>query len=218
MILLAVDYSASRRSLALARKGRVLAETGQSTGSQMGMAALVDDLLGVAAVPRDAISAIAVGLGPGSYTGIRATIAFAQGWELAVGVKITGHPSTRACAVKCLSLGLTGRVAIIIDAQRGEFYLEEVRVSSEGVTPLAPLRLAAQSEVIALANEGVQLAGPDVARFGSRAVVVMPEAAALAELAADGPWLPAGSLEPLYLRPTSFRRAACSTARGSTGA
>ena len=47
---------------------------------------------------REAIEAIAVGLGPGSYTGIRAAIALAQGWQLAREVKTLGVSSVAAMA------------------------------------------------------------------------------------------------------------------------
>ena len=72
---------------------------------------------------------IAVGLGPGSYTGIRAAIAMAQGWQLARGVKLLGVSSAEALAAQAQAENIFGRVNLVIDAQRGEFYLATWEIS-----------------------------------------------------------------------------------------
>jgi tRNA A37 threonylcarbamoyladenosine modification protein TsaB len=47
----------------------------------------------------------------------------AQGWQLARAVKLVGVSSASAIAAQGLSEGLRGLVNVVIDAQRGEFYL-----------------------------------------------------------------------------------------------
>lgn len=68
------------------------------------------------------IDAIAVGLGPGSYTGIRSALAIAQGWYLARGVMAIGVSSAEAIAFEAWRNDLRGPVEVVIDAQRGEVY------------------------------------------------------------------------------------------------
>ncbi len=216
-MLLALDCSSSRRSVALARHGTIAGELSQSApGSSV--LAMADELFSLAGVGRDAIQTLVVGLGPGSYTGIRAAIAVAQGWHLATRVRLLGISSADACAVRARHLGHRGRTAVVIDAQRGEFYCAEFDLLHDRCMPLRPIRLVSRDEIHALAREGVLIAGPDVASFGARARAIFPEASALALIAMDhldsaaSESAPCGAatvahLEPIYLRPVSFTRA-----------
>jgi len=97
MTILALEFSSERRSVALARDGIVLSEAVEQTGGRATNAlGLIESALATAGLSRDEIEVIAVGLGPGSYTGIRAAIAVAQGWQLARGVKLLGISSAEA--------------------------------------------------------------------------------------------------------------------------
>ena len=75
---------------------------------------------------------IAVGLGPGSYTGIRVAISMAQGWQLARGVKLLGVSSAECLAAQAQAEKIFGRVNVVIDAQRNEFYLATYEISPRG--------------------------------------------------------------------------------------
>lgn len=210
MNLLALECSSSRRSVALWRDGSVLAETFQSAGRDTRLLGMVEEVLGLAALPRETVDVVAVGLGPGSYTGIRAAIAVAQGWALATGCRLAGVSSVAACAWRCQRLGWRGRIGLVVDGQRGEFYLGRYRVTDEGAQEVEPLRLVSGGDFGRDVEEGWLLAGPDVLATGQPGRLVMPDAAAVAELAAevvatDGG--EAGMLELIYLRPTAFVRA-----------
>ena len=64
---------------------------------------------------------VAVGLGPGSYTGTRATVAFARGLCFASGVKLAGVPSCAAAARGELRRNPAAQtVIVLVDARRGE--------------------------------------------------------------------------------------------------
>jgi tRNA threonylcarbamoyladenosine biosynthesis protein TsaB len=84
MAILALEFSSVRRSVALAdAAGAVLAEAvEESTGRGTSAFGLIEQALSVAQLTREAVAVVAVGLGPGSYTGIRAAIAVAQGWRV----------------------------------------------------------------------------------------------------------------------------------------
>lgn len=169
---------------------------------------MVEAVLAEAQVARDAIECIAVGLGPGSYTGIRASISLAQGWQLARGVKLLGVSSVECLAAQAQAQGQSGPVSFAIDAQRNEFYLARYDVSSEGSHVTEPLRLATREEVQKRLDAGDTLMGPEAAQWFSAAKDLFPDAATLAKLAAQrNDFVSGDKLEPIYLREVSFVKA-----------
>ena len=124
---------------------------------------------------RDEIECIAVGLGPGSYAGIRIAIAIAQGWQLARGVKLLGISSAECLAAQ--AQGIFGRVNVVIDAQRGEFYLATWEISAAARAEIAPLKIVTAAEIAARKLAGEICAGPAVDP------VLFPSAGMLARLA-----------------------------------
>jgi tRNA threonylcarbamoyladenosine biosynthesis protein TsaB len=209
MICLALEFSSPRRSVAIGQDGRVIAETGQSSGRWTPVFALVDEALSIAGIPRGSIEAIAVGLGPGSYTGIRSAIAIAQGWQLATGVSLQGLGSMEIAAHQARRQGLRGRIAVVIDAQRREFHVGEFDVTGEGIASVGELRILDRSAVDHLAQSGCRLVGPEVKSQGFVATTVLPTAGALIERAANSQSFQQGEdMTPIYLRPPAFVKAA----------
>ena len=102
-------------------------ETGGHGANAFGM---IEQVLAEAKIEREQIDALAVGLGPGSYTGIRAAISIAQGWQLARGVKLLGVSSADCLAAQARAENILGRVNVVIDAQRNEFYLATYEIAA----------------------------------------------------------------------------------------
>lgn len=168
---------------------------------------MIEAALTDANIARREIECIAVGLGPGSYTGIRAGIAMAQGWQLAQDVKLLGIPSADAIAVQAHEEGLRGTVNVVIDAQRGEFYLATWELSDADWRESEPLHIASADEVKARATASC-LVGPEVTRWFETGKIIFPRAAILAKLAAARvDFVTGAELEPIYLRETSFVKA-----------
>ena len=205
MTTLALEFSSDRRSVALACDGIVLAEAVEQTaGRGTNAFALIEKVLVDANVSRDKIEAIVVGLGPGSYTGIRAGIAIAQGWHLATGVKLLGVSSMAALAVQAQADKIFGRVNVVIDAQRGEFYLATWELGENCRTQTVSLKIVAGATVEAMRMAGEICVGPQEANR-----ILFPSAAMMAQLAVDGAYrIPGETLEPIYLRETAFVKAA----------
>lgn len=203
MMMLALEFSSERRSVALTRGGAVVAEAVEQTGGRGTDAfGLIEKVLTESKVSREAIEAIVVGLGPGSYTGIRAAIAVAQGWQLATGVKLLGVSSAEAIAVQAQAGKIFGRVNVAIDAQRGEFYLATWEISAAGRREISPLKIVSAAEVAAIQSGGGICLGPEMSP------PVFPTAAAVAQLAMGRKDFMAGEkLEPIYLRATTFVKA-----------
>jgi tRNA threonylcarbamoyladenosine biosynthesis protein TsaB len=200
MILLALEFSSERRSVALARDGGVLAEAVEQTGGRSTNAfGLVEKVLAEAKIAREEIEAIAIGLGPGSYTGIRAAIALAQGWQLARGVKLLGVSSADAIAAQAQTEKIFGRVNVLIDAQRGEFYQSVWEISAADCREISPLKIITGGEAAGLFSAGEICAGPEQTKK------IFPAAAEIGRRAMLRAHFVAGeTLEPIYLRETNF--------------
>lgn len=204
MTILALEFSSARRSVALARGGQVLAEAADQSGARGTAAfALIEKVLVAAGVKRATVEVVAVGLGPGSYTGIRAAIAIAQGWQLATGAKLAGVSSAEAIAAQAQAENRRGVVNVVIDAQRGEFYLAAWELSASEHREILPLRIVPGNEITTLQSAGAICLGPAADK------AVFPSAAMITRLAADGADLVAAKdLTPIYLRETTFVKAA----------
>ncbi len=170
--------------------------------------AMITNVLEQANIESQDIERIVVGLGPGSYTGIRAGIAMAQGWQLAHDVQLLGVSSVEAIAAQAQADGLRGAVGVVVDAQRGEFYLAGWALDDDGAREIEPLRIKSREHIEEIAGAGVTVIGPEVARWFAAGRTVFPRAAMLATLALEKR-VPSSDvpLEPIYLRETSFVKA-----------
>jgi tRNA threonylcarbamoyladenosine biosynthesis protein TsaB len=215
MTILALEFSSPQRSVAVLRtEGAVMAaeviETGGLRTNAFGM---IEQVLAGAKIEREQIEVIAVGLGPGSYTGVRAAISLAQGWQLARGVKLLGVSSAECIVAQARTEKILGRVSVVIDAQRNEFYLATYEVAPDGWREIAPLNILPGAEVQSRAGAEGILIGPEVTRWFPGGRMIFPRAAALAALAArQRDFTPGEKLEPVYLRETKFVKA--TAARG----
>ena len=97
---------------------------------------LVEEVLAAAAADWDAVERIAVGVGPGSFTGLRLGIATARGLAQARDLPLVGVSSLAALAV--------GAHLAVIDARRGEVFA--AATGRFGPVALAPEELAARIE------------------------------------------------------------------------
>ena len=142
---------------------------------------------------------IAVTTGPGSFTGLRVGLAFAQGLGLALDRPVTGL-STLAALARDVEAGPGEAVWALIDARRGQVYGQRFadHVQTEDPAALAledaAARIARETDGVTLVGSGAALAASQGARLIDRAA---PSPQALAHLAADQP---EGEARPLYLR------------------
>jgi tRNA threonylcarbamoyladenosine biosynthesis protein TsaB len=204
MKILAVEFSSERRSVAVVEDGRLLGEA-----DEMGGRAAIDlviKALTEAKVEREEIECIAIGIGPGSYTGIRGAISLAQGWQLAREVKLMAVSSVECIAAQAQRDKLFGNVAVVIDAQRQEFYFATYDITADRINRVDPLRIAPAADVRQFAEAGAKIIGPDATDLAgfTRA---FPEATMLGQLASTRAEFVAGEkLEPIYLREVSFKK------------
>jgi tRNA threonylcarbamoyl adenosine modification protein YeaZ len=209
MKILALELSSSQRSVAVVeRNARWEATAADSNSRAVEALGLVERALCEARLEREQIDCLAVGLGPGSYTGIRLAIALAQGWQLGRQTRLVGVSSADCVAAQAQAEGMTGRVDVVIDAQRGEFYVAGYELSSGGWREVERLHLSEAAEVRAWEQAGHQLIGPEVDRWFAAARPVFPRAAILGQLALSRTEFVSGDkLEPIYLREPQFVKA-----------
>ena len=210
MKILALDFSSPQRSVAVLPGADApgVEVVDASPGRDMKPFALIESALRQAGLEREAIECLAIGIGPGSYTGIRVALALAQGWQLATGVKLLGISSVAVVAAQAVATGVSGRFNVVIDAQRGEFYLAGYEVVGGALLETTSLQLATATAVAEHSKSGELVIGPEVTRWFPEGRIIFPQASALARLAVSRTdFLPGEKLEPIYLRETTFVKA-----------
>ena len=112
---------------------------------------LVEEALTAAGASWDAIERLAVGVGPGGFTGLRIGIATARALAQARGLPVVGVSSLEALAAGVRPLVSPGSdpVVGVIDARRGEVFA--AAYPGFGPVALAPEALAARIEPHSLA-------------------------------------------------------------------
>jgi tRNA threonylcarbamoyladenosine biosynthesis protein TsaB len=174
-------------------------------------------LLADAGIARAQLDAIAVGIGPGAFTGVRLAVALAQGIALGLDVPVVPVSTLAVLALSGLPADARSGQGIVaaIDARMGEVYLGRFRVDAEGLVEavghellVAPEAAPVDADRAAIGiGTGFAAAGGVLApRLGLERVFAdaLPHAGALARLAARefarGRAIAADALEPAYLR------------------
>jgi tRNA threonylcarbamoyladenosine biosynthesis protein TsaB len=184
---------------------------GERPGHVAQVLGLVEEALAAAGVDLAALDRIGVGVGPGSFTGLRIGIATARGLSHATGVPIVPVSTLGALAVAAGDPAgpQAGPVLAVLDARRGEAFVARWEDGREVVAPraVAPENLAAAAAGAALAvgdgalrfREQLEPAGVTVPEDGSALHRV--GARGLVRLAAQASPVAREALVPDYVRP-----------------
>jgi len=219
MNLIAFETSTEALSVALSIDGQVR-ERFELAPRRHAELALpwAEELLADAGVKRSQLDAIAVGRGPGAFTGVRLAIALAQGIAFALDRPVVAVSTLAALAMRAGATGANAsRVLAAIDARMGEVYSaafdlrdgDAFALSEESVGP--PDNVMVPGEEGGWIGVGTGFGAAENAlsqRLASRFVSVdatqLPHAADVARLAAKafarGEAVSAERIEPAYLR------------------
>ncbi len=190
MKILALELSSSDASVAVAENGRLLDvrrfEAPRGRGAEV--FALLDEMRST----WSDLDRIAVGLGPGSYNGLRVACALAGSFQLALGIELTAAPSCCLLAVE------EGRYIATGDARGDRLWWAEVR--DRRLT--GDIALFSQDEFSRRAAAAIL----PLYRVGSirdfmHLPAAAPDAAVLAVMADRLEPVDPALLEPLYLKP-----------------
>ena len=227
MRILALDTSSFVGTVAVLDGGDLRAEWSASVRASHGETLLpqLARALEHAGLALSDIELFAVGIGPGSFTGVRIGVATAKGLALAEQKPLVGVTSLRVIARGMLAERLR---AVAVDAHKGEVYCALYELSDDGALHerLAPFHAApgVAGRMLREAAEGAPfwLAGNGIARYGEALTGELgadarrapgycdvPRAACLAHeaeraLRIEGP-SDLARLEPLYVRPSDAK-------------
>jgi len=196
--LLAFDTSAAHCAAALLLRGNIIAQTREdmAKGQSERLMPMIEEMLTAAGFHWRGLGAVAVGVGPGNFTGIRISVAAARGLALGLGV-----PAVGVTGLEVLAFGNTGRSRVALPAPRGAFFVQDFNDE----TPLAaPFEASLDDAHLWPPDPSVTLIGdwPDLPNTAN--TIIRPDAntrlRALAHIgaryAANGAPLPA----PFYMR------------------
>jgi tRNA threonylcarbamoyladenosine biosynthesis protein TsaB len=189
--ILALEASSDAASVAIWHDGSIVTE--REFASKRSLSADLFPVLSQLLVDVPPVDEIVVGLGPGSYAGVRITIAAAIGLQCVWGCEVVGIPSVAAAG------GMEGAYQAIGDARRGTWYYAQVQ---DGVCVEGPELLeSADSLREAIARGRGPVRSCEVLPEEWNASVCAPRASVLARLASQQKGIVQRSdLEPLYLR------------------
>lgn len=191
MLTLAFDTATNVATSALVEDGETL---GERTGQPGRLLEDVDRLLGVAGAEQSELGRIVVGVGPGSFTGLRMGLAAARALALALDVKVAGVSTLEA-----LASGAPGALPLI-DARRREVFTlvdgEPVALSPEALSNNLLQGRVCVGDGAVRYRGALEAAGAEVPPDDSPLHV--PRASLHARLAKR--FGPADEVEPLYVR------------------
>jgi tRNA threonylcarbamoyladenosine biosynthesis protein TsaB len=219
VIVLGFDTATSATAVALrlsdgrSMQARDDPPAGAHPGHATRLLEMARGLLAAAAVPWSAVDRVAVGVGPGTFTGLRVGVATARGLAQSLSAELVGVSSSRALALAALASEPAGAsepvararsgepqaaVLAVIDARRGEVFAAAYEAGEDGfprelaaARPLAPRdlsRVLAEAEELAGAHHGWLAVGDGAVRFREEielpAVLVPPDSSTLHLLSA----------------------------------
>jgi tRNA threonylcarbamoyladenosine biosynthesis protein TsaB len=190
VLILAFDTATDVAASALVDDGEVL---GERWSRAVTLLEDVDALLRQAGAQATDLDVLAVGIGPGSFTGTRIGLAVARGLGLALEL-----PAAGVSTLAALAAGAPGAVPVI-DAKRGEVFVTRADGAPAALTP-AELPFGA----------GTVCVGDGALRYAdllaARGLVVPPaederhRVRARFHALLAGEFGPADAIEPLYVR------------------
>jgi tRNA threonylcarbamoyladenosine biosynthesis protein TsaB len=220
--LLGIDTSTASTAVALRLADGTTFEArddpapGAHPGHATRLLGLAHELLARGGVGWDDISRVAVGVGPGTFTGLRVGVATAHGIAQSLRVGLVGVSSTRALAAGAFAqLPEPGAVLASIDARRGEVFAAGYERDGDGLQELAAPRAVAPQDIaqVLAAAERWTAVGDGAVRYRAlieqagaevppdRSPVQRVSAAAICELALD-----ADPPDPLAVVLPDYRR------------
>jgi len=122
MRLLALDTATEACSVALLTEHGLISESVEiGRGHAQEILGMVDRILAEGGATLASLSGIVAGIGPGSFTGVRVSVAVAQGLAFGAGLPVIPVSSLESLAVEAIGRGAE-RVLACLDARMGEVY------------------------------------------------------------------------------------------------
>lgn len=159
MLILSIESTAKAASAALCRDGELLAMSTQRSAltHSRTLLPMIEDLLKNTDTPKDAIDAVAVAQGPGSFTGVRIGVSTAKGLCWGLDKPAIGVSTLEAMAFEALCVPEGTVICPAMDARRAQLYNALFERKGDSIVRLTPDRAIAASD---LAKELKEMAHP----------------------------------------------------------
>jgi len=200
-VLLALDTATPAVTVAVADGDRVLAQRTTVDARRHGelLAPAIEAVLRDAGVGRTRLDRVAVGVGPGPFTGLRVGLVTARMLGAVLGVPVVGVCTLDVLALMALDDGVTGPFRVVTDALRREVHW--ATYDADGDAPPRRVEGPHVDRPAAVAWDG-PAGGAGATAYGDHFPGArwpqLPTAAATCRWVARG--LPLLDPEPLYLR------------------
>jgi tRNA threonylcarbamoyladenosine biosynthesis protein TsaB len=214
--VLALDAATEACSVALLVDGDVIARTIESgKSSALKILSMVEEVMAEGQVSLSMLDGVAASIGPGAFTGVRISVAVAQGLSFGASLPVVPVTTLQALAMLVLEGG-EGCALACLDARMGEVYWGSFKAdAARGVAEISAPAVGSPGSV-ALSPGGryvgigrgfsaypILSAIPGV-EIGLAESLALPNAREIAQLGvlalASGGGLDPADLEPLYLR------------------
>ena len=213
MITLAIDQSSVQASAALLDGDSLLAQRDwqddRSRGSRL--FGCIDEMLRQARVKAESLERFVVGVGPGSYTGLRTSIMAARAMAMPGRKPVLGVSSGDAIAERANAEYGERFVTVAGDARRSQLWFRHYELREGRMTPLDAWMLASPVSFGSICRPGFCVATPDwprlclfleaeMRRSGIRVIAhsVLPQASILGRMAGNSAFR-GEAAEPVYL-------------------
>ncbi len=181
--ILAFDTSAAHCAAALLLQGRVIQRLeAMEKGQAERLIPLLEEVLAEGRIGWHDLRALAVGTGPGNFTGVRIAVAAARGLALGLGI-----PAVGVTRLEALAHGLPRPLVVIEDARRDQVYVQLFTPAGPGPAHLA-------DRIVPACPATGSAAGPGALP------PAMPLAEAIARIGAERAASPQPRPSPFYLR------------------
>jgi len=207
---------------AVVADGAVIAEArlGQERRRASDLALVVDRLFREAGWEPRSLTSVVVGLGPGSYTGLRVGLASAKALVYATSSRFFGVETFAAVAHR-IPVGI-GRVSVIADALQGRLFRRDY-IRSAGLEPAGPLEVIGATDWRNSLTPGTTVTGPAATAWADSLPAGIrlapaderePRPIDVLMVAQTCPWATNADMwtaDPLYLRGSSAEEKAAGT-------
>ena len=147
-LVLALDTSFGPVGAALVTHGGEVVACVEADNLAGAQAETLPPLVAKMGIDFGRLARVAVTVGPGAFTGVRVGVAFAKGLKLATKAEVLGFTTLDCLAAQAASAAPGHAVGAVIDAKRGEVYVQAFGAALSPLCEAVVLPVADASELL----------------------------------------------------------------------
>lgn len=189
MLTLGIDTATKTCTVGLVKDGEAIVNYEVNIGMthSEGLLPQIEQIFSRTGIDKKAIDLIGISIGPGSFTGLRIGLATAEAIAYSFEIPITSINTLKALAYNVPIEGI--RLACVLDAQRGNYYLAEFEWEDEKIIQKTEVEVIAKADLL----KQLGLIDKPVLILGESHKIKASELASNTSLAKSGLKMPKGS-------------------------